>query len=456
MNHLISNYTLARLFLDGMLCMMILYGLLAWIQERKVIYWQYALYIACMVVTFQLDDQDYTKANYAPGSNYYVVVMETLAFWLYIRFAVLLMDIRSHDSFSYRVLQGMVVLLILHVLLDTGLTLADVPVAIRSQIYTFNRYALAIGALIVVPRILRLRQVVVVYFIVGSFFFVAGCLLALSVNFIPSLFTRQLGNPFTYPVTYMELGVVAEVLCFTLGLSRLNHLNELEKIQVQEQLIDQLQENDRKQQKLIRIRDDIARDLHDDVGSDLSAISLLSKSAVNLVQQRPEQVVEVLHTISQTARHILGSLRDIVWSLNSTQGTYESLTFRMQEMAFTLFNKTSVHLNFDFSDTLPDGLMPPDQRRDVYLLYKESLHNILRHAHARNVWVQLSVTDHQMALSIKDDGQGFVTDQPCSGSGLQFLRHRAEALGGELQLDSQPGKGTCIRLRCPVGELADV
>ncbi len=233
----LPSYNTLRIFLDGMLVMMIVYALLSFWQQRKAIYWQYALYIGCMLITFRLDDADYRNANYAPGANYFVALLETTAFVLYIRFAILLINVPRYDPFSYRLLQVMTGVLVGAALLDTALWLGGASDGLRSGFYTVNRFVLAGLALVVVPRIFRLRRPVISYFIAGSFCFVTGCLLALCVNFIPSLFTRQPSHPLTYPVFYMQIGVVLEVLCFTLGLSRLNQQTETEKQQVQASLM---------------------------------------------------------------------------------------------------------------------------------------------------------------------------------------------------------------------------
>ncbi|MCY7357162.1 MAG: hypothetical protein LH609_06765 [Rudanella sp.] len=112
-------YNTVRIFLDGMLTMMLMYALLSYIQQRKAIYWQYALYIGCMLITFRLDDSDYGLASYAPGGNYAVALIESVAFILYIRFAILLIDIPRYDPFSHQILRYMTVLLAGGLLLDT-------------------------------------------------------------------------------------------------------------------------------------------------------------------------------------------------------------------------------------------------------------------------------------------------------------------------------------------------
>ena len=170
-----------------------------------------------MIVTFRIDDQEYLNPNYRPGMNFTVTVLESIAFLLYIRFAIQLMDMRRNDLRSYQLLTAMIRVLMGYLLIDSMLWLSGTSAEVRSGVYVVNRTLLAMGALVVVPRIIRLRQAVMVYFIIGSFCFIVGCLVALFVNFVPGIFTRQFANALTFPVTYMQVGVVLEVLCFTMA-----------------------------------------------------------------------------------------------------------------------------------------------------------------------------------------------------------------------------------------------
>ena len=433
--------------------MMALYGLLSYGQHRKQIYWQYALYIVCMVVTFQIDDQEYMNSNYRPGMNYAVTVLESIAFLLYIRFAIQLMDMRRNDLRSYQLLTAMIWVLIGYLLIDSLLWLLGTSATIRSGIYVVNRTMLAMGALVVVPRIIRLRQAVMVYFIIGSFCFTVGCLVALFVNFIPSIFTRQFTNALTFPVTYMQVGVVLEVLCFTMGMSLINRQVETDRLAVQAELIGQLEENQRRQQELQRIRADIARDLHDEVGADLSGISMLSLAAQRQVSQQSEQAIATLQLIGESARQVLKTMRQIVWSLTETPVTGDAFADRFSAVAHTLFEHQNMELHLDLPPLSAGDSVPADIKRATFLTYKELLHNVLRHAKAQNVYVVLRVQNNSLSLAVTDDGVGFSAEKEAyTGNGLRSLRQRANDLGGQLIIRSTPGKGATLTLTCPLAQ----
>ncbi len=441
------SYAALRFFLDGMLYMMALYSLLSYFQQRKAIYWQYALYIVCITFTFWLDDAD-ASAEYMPGTNYWITSLESLAFVMYISFAVKLIGIRENDPRSYHILRGMVILLAVETVFDGLLFLGSVGNEVKSLSYAVFRFALAGAALVVVPRILRLRQPVVSYFITGSLLFVAGCLVALVVNYFPTIFDRNPGNPFTFSVTFMQLGVVGEVLCFTLGMSLRNQENELEKIRVQEQLIAQLRENDLKNQKLLKIRDDIARDLHDELGADLASISMVSHAAAHQMNSDPALARQSLKQIGETARKVIKVMREIVWSLHSAHDSGQQFADRLREMGLSLYEHHPAKLHFDFKTN--GQPVPSHLRRDLYLIYKELMHNVLRHSDAENVYVQFQSSSEQISLCIKDDGRGFDLTAIHPGNGLFSLKKRAESLNGQLRIESNAHSGTSTYLTCPL------
>ena len=428
--------------------MMALFSLLSYLQQRKAIYWQYSLYIVCITSTFYLNDLDYKNVEYLPGTNFAITVLESVAFAMYISFAIQLIGIRENDPPSYRIMRGMIIVLAIETVVDGLIFLFEASDGVKSLSYTLFRYALAAGALVVVPRLLRLRQPVVSYFITGSLLFVAGSLVALSINYIPAIFTRSFNSPFSFPVTYMELGVVGEVLCFTLGMSLRNRENELGKIRVQQELIEQLRENEQKQQKILQIRDDIARDLHDELGGDLASISMVSHAAVHQMNTNPELARQSLRQIGETARKVVRVMREIVWSLHSAHNSSDQFAVQLRETAHTLYEHHPIRIHFDFGkEEVP---VPAFVRRDLHLIYKELMHNTLRHAGAQNIYITFQASQHAIELTVQDDGRGFDVSADLSGHGLLSLRQRAKSLNGHMTIHSNATEGTRTTFTCPL------
>jgi len=197
---------------------------------------------------------------------------------------------------------------------------------------------------------------------------------------------------------------------------------------------------------LERLRLRIASDLHDDLAGDLSGIAF----AADLVRQRAGAGVDRdrLGEIRDTASGMVDALRDIVWTINPEHDTMEALVRRMRTVARQLL---ASH-DHSFEADLPEEThaVPMPIRHDLLLLYKEALHNIVRHANAMRVDVLIARVDGRLVLTISDDGQGFDLDSTGDGHGLRSMRHRAETMGGTLAVETAPGQGTQLQVHVPM------
>ena len=191
-----------------------------------------------------------------------------------------------------------------------------------------------------------------------------------------------------------------------------------------------------------KIRDNIAGDLHDDIGSSLSSIMLMSEIA----QKQPGQSTNYLTQIAETAGKIIESMNDIVWTVNPGNDTLEQMLVRMQEFASGLLDKKNINLQFNTAlsaDTLKLGM---EQRKNFYLIFKEAIHNAFKYAGCSKVTVWLQQDDKTISLKIEDDGKGFDATKKYMGNGLYNLKKRAADIGGSLQITSSPGNGTTVLL----------
>jgi signal transduction histidine kinase/ligand-binding sensor domain-containing protein len=194
--------------------------------------------------------------------------------------------------------------------------------------------------------------------------------------------------------------------------------------------------------ELERLRLRIASDLHDELGSELSGIALAS-SLIGREDRLTDRDRRRLADVSATAARVMTGLRDIVWYINPEQDTLESLEQRMRSAARTLLDGVA-------SDFESRGISPVpidmDQRRHLFLIYKELLANIVRHASARHVSIRLDATGNLLRLEVSDDGVGMEGEKTTTGTGLSSIRRRAAAMGAALEVESAPGQGTRVRL----------
>ena len=198
------------------------------------------------------------------------------------------------------------------------------------------------------------------------------------------------------------------------------------------------------ERRLNRLRWRIARDLHDEVGSNLGSIALLGEVAPKTTNVPYEEISEIRRIALQT----IESLRDIVWFLDPGKDNLEDLVPRMRETARTMLPG----IKFDLRSSIAGATTCPslELRRNLFPIFKEILHNIVRHSRATQVEIEVETSPRQFLLKVSDNGKGFEESTVRPGNGLKNLRRRAADLKGELKIASNPGQGTTVTLKAPV------
>lgn len=199
--------------------------------------------------------------------------------------------------------------------------------------------------------------------------------------------------------------------------------------------------------KLHNLRNDIARDLHDDIGSSISSIAIFSNIMLGQVGNSTFKSEPLLVKITEQANEIMGSMNDIVWSINTKNDGFDKVFIRMREYAVKLLEAKGYKLHFDFDESLHDTKLDMEKRRDFYLIYKEILNNTAKYANGSNVWISVHFSNSVIDMLIRDDGLGFeVNAIRSNGNGLANMNYRATTLKGTLRIVSEPGKGTTLYL----------
>jgi signal transduction histidine kinase/ligand-binding sensor domain-containing protein len=203
-----------------------------------------------------------------------------------------------------------------------------------------------------------------------------------------------------------------------------------------------------------RVRTRIATDLHDDIGVNLSLIAMVSELAHQQTPPDQQQMHGWLSLIADTSRGMVDSMSDLVWTINPEKDRLNDLTQRMWRLADELFKARDIKFDFTASDKDRDIRLGIEMRREVFLIFKESVNNAVRHAECTEVAGEFECEHDWLRLTLRDNGCGFDpqngSNSSGGGNGLASMRRRALKLGGELQVISAPGGGTTIILRAPV------
>lgn len=204
--------------------------------------------------------------------------------------------------------------------------------------------------------------------------------------------------------------------------------------------------------RLDKLRNRIARDLHDEVGSSISTIAIYSKIMQEQMNSVDFDNKPLVNKINDFATEIMEAMNDIVWNINTNNDAFDRIISRMREQASQLLEAKGYLVHFNFDETLNRMKLNMDKRREFYLIYKEAINNIAKYAGGQNVWVRLQLQSGSIMLIIKDDGKGFDKDKIRSGgNGLHNMQHRAEILKGDITINSSPGEGTEIQLKFYAG-----
>lgn len=192
-----------------------------------------------------------------------------------------------------------------------------------------------------------------------------------------------------------------------------------------------------------KLRNIIAQDLHDEMGSTLTSIHILSNLAMK--KDSGSEVV-YLGKIKEYANLMMESMSDIVWAVNPQHDTVERLLLRMKEFSVELLEPAGITVFFEVGDLHDMPGLKSEERKFLYLIFKEALNNIVKYSKATTVSITLSRTQHSFIMSIADNGIGFNIEAVRAGNGLKNMQVRADAIGAAFTIRPIPGEGTTILL----------
>lgn len=203
--------------------------------------------------------------------------------------------------------------------------------------------------------------------------------------------------------------------------------------------------------KIERVRNNIARDLHDEIGSTLSTISIYSAIAERYRNKPEANPYPLMEKINENAGKVMEAMNDIVWSINTKNDKFENIVHRMQEHAVHLLKLKGYAVHFRFDACLDQKIFGFEKRKNLYLIYKEALNNIAKYADGKNVWIHIRDNKSSLTLIVKDDGKGFRvgSNGTAGGNGLANMQSRAVSIGGGVTVTSEIGQGTEIRVEIP-------
>jgi signal transduction histidine kinase len=431
---------------QGFLLCQILYILFQWLIIRRKDHLYYLAYIAVVALYFLSKFETDLGVNGLftrfPSLKVYLnKTLLILPYFLYFRFIRSFLEIPQQYPALNKWIIRVENFLLVYLVVDEIYILATFDSRLQTEIFTAVLLVIFLLAASFIIYLFRRRQALIYYVLTGSLLAAIGNITGLVITYFQDYHHLHIVNNI---MVFPQTGVLLEMLCFTAGLGYKSHRWEKEKIRSQERLIEQLQANELLQARMQHIRNKIAQDLHDDIGSTLSSISILSDLAIR--GNSNTQTLETMNEIKDSSMMLMEQMDDIVWSINPRNDSLDHLLMRIRHFATTLFEARGIDYSIDIQKNINEVRLPMDYRQHIYLILKETINNLVKYADASEAVIEVRFDHRHLLLSVRDNGRGFESAASSTGNGLAGMRQRAALMNARVDIASAPGSGTAIRL----------
>lgn len=308
-------------------------------------------------------------------------------------------------------------------------------VAVSQVLFIAVRFYLTVFGFIAVIVSLKKRQNMYYYYLAGGTAVIV--IFGIFSTLVQTAFNKELAGITAYG--WMLMGYFFDIVFFSAAIGYRFRVEAIERMNAMQQLFDQQQLVKQKELETLQAvydareeeRSRISVELHDDLGSGLSTIRLLSKNEGTMEGNNLER-------ISVQSKELLDKMSEIIWAMNMKDDQLPSLLYYIRSQSAKILQDAGIAYSFRVTEHIPDVPVSGIVRRHIYLLVKECIHNIVKHAGATHVHIEL-LADEQLCISVQDNGKGFDKNLVSAGNGLQNMQLHSNAVGGQLDVNSHPG-----------------
>ena len=191
------------------------------------------------------------------------------------------------------------------------------------------------------------------------------------------------------------------------------------------------------------MRNSIADDLHDDIGSTLSSIAIMSE----LAKEKSPEALTLLESIGESTLSLQENMSDIVWAINPRNDRFENVLQRMNQFASEILDAKNIELDFTNDESVHATRLTMGQRKNFYLFFKEVINNAAKYSDAKKIFVSITKKDQHLEMNIRDNGKGFDTSKIFNGNGMNTLKKRGAELSAYFNIQSIMNEGTAVKLK---------
>jgi signal transduction histidine kinase len=418
----------------GAIFIMLIYHFLLYLQYRDRVILKYCLYLLAIGLYLLADVN--TRINHIPGLfTKNELLSDAFNFIAILTYAGFVIETLPVSRERYRVLfaiwKGVSWATILYVLFCCALYIRG-PQGFESAINLMNNFFRIIFVIVGVVAATAFFSMMKTRFLqwikwgaISYLFFMAIVMYVVLVPNDRLLFGLS-------PMHYVYIGTLSDVIIFSVAMS----------FKIKELVI-----------KVTEIRNRLSRDLHDDIGATLTSISFLSEVARQPNQAEAEKT-KALDKIGLYSREMIEGMSDIVWAINPQNDRVAKITDRMKNFAQTLLSAKNIAFHFQADEELNEITLNMQQRRNLFLVFKEAVNNAAKYSDCSNLEVSILGEDHSIRMQVKDDGKGFDQGVSTNGNGITNMQQRAQEINGIFRMVSEKGAGTSIDLSFSVTQNA--
>jgi two-component system, NarL family, sensor histidine kinase DesK len=445
-----NDHDLVTYVFCGLLLMMIFFSIANFLQGSNPEFLYYSAY------AFFLGGMLFTKAMYnfrASSINFFLegyldFILQASGIMFYMLFMQRFLNTRSKHRFIYSLYNAGIILITISLLSYSYFHYFSNNFTAENLVENFTKILLLVMTVIFLIYSLRhWKDKLLRYIFWGNLCLFIFSLISLAIVLTNPGF-RRLPGIFNSSLFYYEIGLLLELVFFLGGLNQKNRSQIIEQTKEREGLkAENLMKEYEKELAVFKAqqeeRERISADMHDELGSGMTAIRLMSEIARNKMKENTPVEIE---KISSSANDVLNKMNAIIWSMNSGNDTLDNLISYIRSYSLEYFENTPIQCKVNTPENIPDKELAGDKRRNIFLSVKETLNNAWKHSGASAIAIDIEI-NHSLAIQIADNGKGIdMQSLRQFGNGLKNITRRMESIGGTFTVKNNNGTVTTLEL----------
>ena len=447
----LNNNTMYNYIITGILLMMVFYSMAVFILNGSIEFMYYSCFAFLTALLFFLKSF-YMKSTVS--FNYYFesyldFVIQSLGIFFYFIFLRKFLVTRRAYPFLHKLFIFGQLVIVLSLTLFSIVNFVTHNYLWQERIEAVTKYQWFATTLVFIVYAITRKNKMLNFLAAGHFFLVALSVISQLLIQNPGIMKTSSPSIWTDALFYYELGMTVELIFFLMALAFKNRHDIIERTRERERL---LLDNERKEfEKQLAVveakqeeRNRISTDMHDELGSGVTAIRLMSEIVKTKMK---DNTLPEIDKISNNANDLLSKMNTIIWTMSSSNDKLDNMVAYTRSYALEFFESTHIDCHFETAENIPSIEMSGEKRRNVFLCVKESLNNVVKHSKANDVWIKVIVLSGTLEIQIQDNGVGINLQKLREfGNGLNNMRKRIESIDGQFSIINRQGTLTTLTI----------